>query len=84
MKPMRGIYDGKIVRVLDPVPVDRPTEVEIVPIGPAAGEIALTSEQVHAKLAMLFASLQGLSEEQQASLEHARIDQESFFRSNGG
>jgi len=84
MKPMRGIYDGKTVKVLDPVPVDRPTEVEIVPIGPATGSRTLTPEQVQAKLTLLFATLQGLNKEQQASLEAARFDQAGFLRLNGG
>ena len=80
MKPMHGIYDGKSIKLLDPVPVDRPIEVEIVPVGPAPDQATLTSEEVRAKLAILFATLQGLSEEQQATLDGTRLDQARFFR----
>jgi hypothetical protein len=80
MKPMHGIYDGKSIKLLDPVPVDRPIEVEIVPIGPAPDQATLTREDVRAKLAVLFATLQGLSEEQQAALDGTRLDQARFFR----
>ena len=82
MKLMHGIYDGKNVKLFDPVPVDRPIEVEIVPVGPAPGQAILTREEVRAKLAVLFATLQGLNAEQQATLDGTRLDQARFFRSD--
>ncbi len=84
MKRMHGIYDGKTVKVLDPVPVDRPIEVEIVPVGPASSQPILTKEQIQATLARLFATLQGLSEEERLGLTRARIDQARFFRPHDG
>ncbi len=84
MKRMHGIYDGKTVKVLDPVPVDRPVEVEIVPVGPALNQPLLTKEQVQGKLARLLASLEGLTEEERLALTGARIDQVRFFRAHNG
>lgn len=80
MKAMHGIYDGKSVKVLDPVPVDRPMEVEIVPVRPVAVEAPIAPEQVRAKLAALFATLEGLTPAQEAILDAARLDQTNFFR----
>lgn len=84
MKAMRGIYDGKHVSVFDPVPVDEPVEVDIVPRGAATALAVLTRDEVQAKLAMLFATLEGLTEEQLAALHDARIDQTTFFRPDAG